>query len=370
MKRSLSKAPKQSKQDKYWELFAGFCYGLNESGTYAELIDRVDFFNANQTILKKIPVSANAKNACMLKHARLCLLGRPTQTPDTLYDYKRSIVKSLYEFSTWLQDSFKILFAEQNVYDIMLVSESVLPKRFKEINPKGSYIEEVAQILKLQAANSGDLSESLLNELDTWRQSHSESFWHLQAFWNAEKLPRFEVSDMDTERAIREAARPEQKEVFCWPGREICQFLIELSETPGTRLVYKEDIFDHDEELKARFSTHVHEIKQSDDEQKPLDMEKNHYIEGDNLRALRLLLPQYEGKIKMIYIDPPYNTGKDFVYKDSMKDETEIFKRFLFDRLPTPSPETVKLWDEEERKKKEPGNDPFSQTYRIEKAKE
>ena len=44
---------------------------------------------------------------------------------------------------------------------------------------------------------------------------------------------------------------------------------------------------------------------------------QNIYIEGDNLDALKLLQESYLGKIKMIYIDPPYNTGKDFVYKDN-----------------------------------------------------
>jgi len=44
---------------------------------------------------------------------------------------------------------------------------------------------------------------------------------------------------------------------------------------------------------------------------------KNIYIEGDNLEALKLLRQNYYGEVKMIYIDPPYNTGKDFVYKDN-----------------------------------------------------
>ena len=46
------------------------------------------------------------------------------------------------------------------------------------------------------------------------------------------------------------------------------------------------------------------------------DTTENIYIEGDNLRVLKLLQKSYLGKIKMIYIDPPYNTGKDFVYHD------------------------------------------------------
>lgn len=46
------------------------------------------------------------------------------------------------------------------------------------------------------------------------------------------------------------------------------------------------------------------------------DSTENIYIEGDNLEALKLLRRNYHGKIKMIYIDPPYNTGSDFVYRD------------------------------------------------------
>lgn len=47
------------------------------------------------------------------------------------------------------------------------------------------------------------------------------------------------------------------------------------------------------------------------------DTSKNIFIEGDNLDALKLLQETYLGKIKLIYIDPPYNTGSDFIYKDS-----------------------------------------------------
>lgn len=53
----------------------------------------------------------------------------------------------------------------------------------------------------------------------------------------------------------------------------------------------------------------------------------NIYIEGDNLEALKLLQRGYHGKIKMIYIDPPYNTGHDFVYRDSFGNTIENYKR-------------------------------------------
>lgn len=56
------------------------------------------------------------------------------------------------------------------------------------------------------------------------------------------------------------------------------------------------------------------------------DSTENIYIEGDNLEVLKLLQKSYFGKIKMIYIDPPYNTGKDFVYKDNFKDNISNYK--------------------------------------------
>ena len=55
------------------------------------------------------------------------------------------------------------------------------------------------------------------------------------------------------------------------------------------------------------------------------DNTQNLYIEGDNLDVLKLLRENYLGKVKMIYIDPPYNTGNDFVYNDNFKMEEDLF---------------------------------------------
>jgi adenine-specific DNA-methyltransferase len=61
------------------------------------------------------------------------------------------------------------------------------------------------------------------------------------------------------------------------------------------------------------------------DASKNWDTTENLFIEGDNLDALKLLQESYLGKVKMIYIDPPYNTGKDFVYHDNFKATTEQY---------------------------------------------
>lgn len=64
------------------------------------------------------------------------------------------------------------------------------------------------------------------------------------------------------------------------------------------------------------------------------DQTKNLYIEGDNLEVLKLLRQSYYGAVKMIYIDPPYNTGNDFVYNDSFslsKQESDIEEGVISD---------------------------------------
>ena len=55
------------------------------------------------------------------------------------------------------------------------------------------------------------------------------------------------------------------------------------------------------------------------------DSTQNLFIEGDNLDALKLLQETYLSKVKMIYIDPPYNTGNDFIYEDDFAEDTASY---------------------------------------------
>ena len=66
-------------------------------------------------------------------------------------------------------------------------------------------------------------------------------------------------------------------------------------------------------------------LRPSREESKNWDSTQNLYIEGDNLEVLKLLQKSYYNKIKCIYIDPPYNTGKDFIYPDNYKDNLENY---------------------------------------------
>jgi len=58
------------------------------------------------------------------------------------------------------------------------------------------------------------------------------------------------------------------------------------------------------------------------------DTTQNLFIEGDNLEVLKLLQRSYSGKVKFIYIDPPYNTGKDFIYPDNYQDNLDTYLRY------------------------------------------
>jgi adenine-specific DNA-methyltransferase len=66
-------------------------------------------------------------------------------------------------------------------------------------------------------------------------------------------------------------------------------------------------------------------LRPSRDESVDFDTTKNLFIEGDNLDALKLLQETYLGKVKVIYIDPPYNTGRDFIYDDDFSDDAESY---------------------------------------------
>ena len=61
------------------------------------------------------------------------------------------------------------------------------------------------------------------------------------------------------------------------------------------------------------------------DESVDFDNTENLYIEGDNLEVLKLLREDYLGKVKIIYIDPPYNTGNDFVYEDDFSKSSSTY---------------------------------------------
>jgi len=82
------------------------------------------------------------------------------------------------------------------------------------------------------------------------------------------------------------------------------------------------------EALKLIQTTSAATLKPNRDESVNFDTTENLYIEGDNLEVLKLLQKSYYGKVKMIYIDPPYNTGKEFIYPDNFTESLETYLEY------------------------------------------
>ena len=77
--------------------------------------------------------------------------------------------------------------------------------------------------------------------------------------------------------------------------------------------------------IKAVQAPSVATLKPCREESINFDTTENIFIEGENLEVLKLIEKSYFEKVKMIYIDPPYNTGKDFVYRDRWQDSVEEY---------------------------------------------
>ena len=81
------------------------------------------------------------------------------------------------------------------------------------------------------------------------------------------------------------------------------------------------------EARRAALTPSLGTLRPCKEESKNWDKTQNLYIEGDNLEVLKLLRKSYGGRVKMIYIDPPYNTGKEFVYPDDYQNGIENYKK-------------------------------------------
>jgi adenine-specific DNA-methyltransferase len=82
------------------------------------------------------------------------------------------------------------------------------------------------------------------------------------------------------------------------------------------------------EALKLIQTSSAATLKPCREESVNFDTTENLFIEGDNLEVLKLLQKSYYGKVKMIYIDPPYNTGKEFIYPDNYSESLETYLEY------------------------------------------
>src|SRR3989339_576718 len=88
---------------------------------------------------------------------------------------------------------------------------------------------------------------------------------------------------------------------------------------PTLNWIGKEKVINHHRDVPFKILEHKYGFNETDGEVKEAVNSGNKIIHGDNLEALKSLLPEYEGKIKCIYIDPPYNTGNEnWIYNDNV----------------------------------------------------
>ncbi|HDR1365059.1 TPA: site-specific DNA-methyltransferase, partial [Pasteurella multocida] len=101
----------------------------------------------------------------------------------------------------------------------------------------------------------------------------------------------------------------------------------ELSETiiEGDKERYRLDWVGKKEAILTANAPIAKTLRPCREESVNFDTTQNLFIEGDNLDALKLLQETYLGKVKMIYIDPPYNTGNDFIYNDDFAETVDDF---------------------------------------------
>jgi hypothetical protein len=98
---------------------------------------------------------------------------------------------------------------------------------------------------------------------------------------------------------------------------------------PTLNWIGKEKVVSHHQDVPYRVLEHKYGFTADKGEQTEPTNSGNKIIQGDNLEALKSLLPEYEGKIKCIYIDPPYNAGKEACFLEK-KDETAYY--FIYEK--------------------------------------
>ena len=132
--------------------------------------------------------------------------------------------------------------------------------------------------------------------------------------WVGERLPNCITETVDDDGNL------EQVIDFDLLRQELSGELVE-----GPRERYQLDWPGKREALLAANSPIAKTLRPCREESLDFDTTENLFIEGDNLDALKLLQETYLNKVKMIYIDPPYNTGKDFIYSDNFAESADEY---------------------------------------------
>lgn len=155
------------------------------------------------------------------------------------------------------------------------------------------------------------------------------------------KIPSVDGKSMDITAAEKEKLKAVFPECFCEGKLDVDKLLNLCGE------FIDNDFEKYKFEWKGKAECHRIAAKRSTATLRPcveesvdFDKTNNLYIEGDNLEVLKVLQSAYYRKVKMIYIDPPYNTGNDFVYEDDFKDPLAKYKE-ITSQTTKSNPETM-----------------------------
>lgn len=152
---------------------------------------------------------------------------------------------------------------------------------------------------KLDPKKDGSSPDVISENIEKLRELFPEAFTE----GSDEDGPRWKV-DFDTLKEIigEYGEKEAERYSFTWHGKSRARL---IAQTPSTGT-----------------------LRPCPEESVNWDTTKNLFIEGDNLEVLKLLQKSYHKKVKMIYIDPPYNTGNDFIYPDKFADNLDTYLRY------------------------------------------
>jgi len=164
--------------------------------------------------------------------------------------------------------------------------------------------------LKMQTANKADENYRKLAEL--FPNAVTETIDE-----NGEVVRAIDKDVLMQEIAVKVVDGREERYQFTWPDKKKSVLLANAPISKTLRPVRENEITPSGTDSSGKPYCSSGSVD--------FDNTENLYIEGDNLEVLKLLQETYLGKIKMIYIDPPYNTGNDFVYEDDFAQSTEEY---------------------------------------------
>ncbi|MCB1712894.1 MAG: site-specific DNA-methyltransferase, partial [Candidatus Riesia sp.] len=140
---------------------------------------------------------------------------------------------------------------------------------------------------------------------------------------------KLDLSSIDIRREKLRQLKTIFPEVFCEDQIDFDKLKLIL----GNSVVSEKERFGFNWSGKADCFKIIHNhtiatLRPCREESIKFDTTQNLFIEGDNLEVLKLLQRSYSNKVKMIYIDPPYNTGKDFIYPDDYTENLDTYLRY------------------------------------------